>query len=132
MTDCMEWGGTRLRSGYGTAGRHGLAHRMMWESANGPIPPGMVICHHCDNPPCVNPDHLFLGTHADNVADKIRKGRGTDGERNGTSKLTGAQVAEIRRLLGTGRSHEQIGRLFGVARQTVTNISTGIRWRSIQ
>ena len=75
---CMEWMGSRDELGYGDVGFRGKstgAHRVAWELKHGPIPHGMCICHHCDNPPCVNPDHLFLGTHRDNAIDRFSKGR---------------------------------------------------------
>jgi HNH endonuclease len=74
---CIEWTKFRLR-GYGLQkfrGKTRLAHRVAWMLANGEIPDGLCVLHRCDNPPCVNVDHLFLGTHADNVADKMAKGR---------------------------------------------------------
>ena len=78
MSECIEWSGSRNREGYGRfkiAGQSFLAHRIMWEEANGPIPDGLNICHTCDNPPCVNVDHLFLGTDKDNTRDSMAKGR---------------------------------------------------------
>lgn len=73
--DCWIWIGSRLPSGYGRIGGRGYAHRVSWALANGPIPAGMCILHRCDNPPCVNPSHLWIGTVADNMHDRDRKGR---------------------------------------------------------
>lgn len=74
---CWEWTGSRHRNGYGQFYYRGpaMAHRVSWELANGPVPDGMLVCHRCDNPPCVRPDHLFLGTQADNLVDMVSKGR---------------------------------------------------------
>jgi hypothetical protein len=75
---CLEWQGAKSAAGYGQMwvdGRLQYTHRLAWEAAYGPIPDGLLVCHHCDNPPCCNPNHYFLGTHADNNADKISKGR---------------------------------------------------------
>ena len=76
---CWEWTGTRHSWGYGLLGGrrkvHLRAHRVSWEIHFGPIPAGLYILHHCDNPRCVRPDHLFLGTHRDNMADMVKKGR---------------------------------------------------------
>ena len=79
--DCWEWVGARYPQGYGrihrwgTDNRNSYTHRVAWELVNGTIPDGMCVCHHCDNPPCCNPRHLFLGTQNDNIQDSIKKGR---------------------------------------------------------
>lgn len=115
---CWEWTGCRSRKGYGrfNAGRPGLAHRFAYERENGPIPPGLLVCHRCDNPSCVNPAHLFLGTPADNSADMVRKGRSprSPGERSGKCRLTDRQVEIIRWRAACGTPLNEIADEFGV------------------
>lgn len=132
---CWEWTGGFTRGGYGrfrmgsvadgTRGQR-RAHRVSWELFHGPIPNGYDVCHACDNPPCVNPDHLFLGTRKDNMVDMRRKGRAAANERHPQAKLTDGQVAEIRALGGTMPQHK-IGSLFGVDQRHISRILSGSR-----
>jgi hypothetical protein len=133
---CWVWRAGRNRRGYGTfrlKSGSALAHRVAFELEHGPIPPGMHVCHHCDNPPCVNPAHLFLGTDADNVADMMAKGRKRTvvptGESHPSAKLTWAKVAEIRRLYAAGgHSQRDLGRQFGVGLCAIQGVVTRKTW----
>src|SRR5262249_4999551 len=136
--ECWEWVGARSSKGYGRLfdqGRHWYAHRVAYELYNGPISPShLLVCHSCDNPRCVNPDHLFLGSHQDNLNDLRAKGRakGRDpcvGENNRRAKLTEEKVLKIIELLDANRhSRSEIAEAFGVARETISHINTGISW----
>ena len=104
-------------------------HRLSWEFHRGVIPRGLHVCHHCDTPPCVNPDHLFVGTNSDNMQDMIRKGRQVrvQGEQMPTSKLTRAAVRVICRLRGRVLQ-SRIGEMFGISDSLVSMILSGRRW----
>lgn len=134
-TGCWEWLGT-LQDGYGvfylTTTKRIRASRMAWELVVGPIPPGLGALHTCDNPKCVRIEsetsgHIFLGTNAQNQADKLMKGRQARGERNGGAKLTEAEVTAIRALLGH-KSYRAIAQDFGICASSVGNIATGRLW----
>ena len=109
-----------------------LAHRVSWELHHGAIPEGMKVCHTCDNGWCVRPDHLFLGTQADNLADMRSKGRGRGahrGSRNHKSRLTEAQARYIK---GSARSLRSLAAEFGVSYSSVWLIKTGRNWAWVE
>jgi hypothetical protein len=124
---CWWWTGARNNLGYGFIRRRPKtysAHRLSWTFANGPIEDSLWVLHKCDNPSCVNPDHLFLGTHRDNERDKTEKGRAHRiGTRN--AKLTEEQVREIRVLSAAGLSQRKIASQFGVTQVTICNVQRG-------
>jgi hypothetical protein len=139
--ECWVWTAFIGKNGYGQFSHESertYAHRFSYVSAYGPIPPGLCVCHHCDNRACVRPDHFFLGTRADNLADMRRKGRGSvpprsdrRGERVPGSKLTAKDVLEIRRLAAAGVKQVRLAETFGIAFGTVSGIVRRRTWRHI-
>lgn len=146
---CHLYTGTRSR-GYGhisISGQIHLAHRLAWELANGPIPPGHYVCHKCDNPLCVRVDHLFLGTPADNIADMVAKGRQARGAAHGShtrpeafargervagAAVDAAQVREIRRLHAEENlTYTELAARFPISKGGIGHIVRGETWRHV-
>lgn len=131
--ECWEWTAGRIAGGYGRIndlGRPLGAHRVSWEIENQTsVPEGLVVCHRCDNPPCCNPAHLFVGTTRDNAQDRDRKGRGLHGEANYCAKLTWDSVRSIRRRVDAGERQCDLAREYGVTRTTINDIVKGRSWR---
>lgn len=140
--ECWEWQGA-TQGGYGNLlvthkpkQRTVKAHRLSWEIHNGPIPEGKNVLHRCDNPPCVNPAHLYVGTPADNARDRAERKRGREhrpenrGAKAPRAKLTRAQAEAIMEALSEvpRRSQASIGAEFGVTQQTVSRIMHGVTW----
>ena len=120
--ECIEWDRYLNKMFYGQVRRDGklwLVHRLVWVEENGPIPDGLCVLHRCDNPPCINIEHLFLGTRPDNTNDMMAKGR----QRNGYRKISESQRYEIRRRRERGESLPVIARAVGVSLDSVWRIS---------
>ena len=130
--DCWEWTGAKDR--YGQIGHNQkvkAAHRVSWEIHNGAIPDGMCVLHRCDNPPCVRPDHLFIGTMADNCKDRDSKGRHTPlpGESHGMSKLTEDDVNEIREHYAYGEfTQQEIANYYSVSQAVISDVLLYKTW----
>ena len=125
--DCWEWTGHKIDSGYGRIvvdGRRELSHRVAFRLSGYSIPLGMCVCHHCDNPGCCNPNHLFLGTHADNMRDMAEKGR----SRSGSAKLIQEDVPRIRDMIRCGVRQIDIAKVFCVERTAISSINRGKTW----
>lgn len=144
-TGCWVWNASRTNPrrgrGYGRISIGGalyVAHRVAWRLFRGPIPTGSRVLHNCDNPPCVNPEHLFLGTQADNISDAASKGRlvpptrpresAPRGERSPQAKLTTSHVIAIR---ASTRSHSALAREFHVTPQAIAAVRGRRTWRHI-
>ena len=132
---CHEWQGSLNGRGYGSLGikyATRKAHRVAWELAYGLIPDGMSVLHTCDNRRCVNPDHLFLGTQADNMHDMKTKDRVANGERLPQSKLTEKDVCDIRKAHDDGESQRSIATRYGVNQSSISLIVSRKTWRRIE
>jgi hypothetical protein len=134
---CWIWNGKCDKDGYGRfygdRDRRNIhrANRWAWIFAYGAIPDGLSVCHRCDNPPCVNPEHLFLGTTYENMQDRNAKNRQARGHRNGLSKLTPEMVLEIRNRFLLGETETKLGRVFGVSQSAISTIVLHKRWTHI-
>lgn len=138
MEECWHWLGPVEPVGYGVFGMANKvlkAHRLVYETRFGEIPKGMYVCHRCDVRDCVNPAHLFLGTHADNMHDMATKGRRKgicQGDDHGIAKLKESQIPTIRALYSEGKTYQQIADLYSVSRATIWRVVTGVYWRHVQ
>jgi len=132
---CHLWTATVGSHGYGQIevdGKVELAHRIAWElKNNGPVPDGQCVLHHCDNPPCVNPNHLFLGTNADNVRDRDKKNRQARGEQLPQHKLTDDDVRQIRRDYADDMTPKEIAKKFGVLPPAIYKVLRGVNWKHV-
>jgi hypothetical protein len=142
---CWVWTGTIGFFGYGELRVNGVdtrAHRVSYELANGPIPVGMRVLHKCDNPPCVRPGHLFIGTQADNVADMWAKARGARpsadhperlprGELHWRAKFTDSDIVAIRAAVAAGESRRSVARRYKVGHESISKIIRGDTWKHV-
>jgi hypothetical protein len=130
-TGCLEWTGAKDEKGRGNfklKGKTVKAPRAAWLLQKGEIPDGMMVCHECDNPRCIEIGHLFLGTQADNMADCAKKGRA---KRNGGGKLTEADAAQIKLRLSLGERPSVLCREYGVSDQLISQIRRGRSWAHV-
>lgn len=138
--ECWTWLAFRNKPGYGmirNGGFMALAHRVSWTLTNGRIPDGSQVLHHCDTPSCVNPGHLYVGTNADNMRDKVDRGRSSwprperRGEGHPLAKLTSEQVAVIRTEPFVFGSGKELAERYGVSRALITRIRKGQLWQHV-
>ena len=134
VSGCWEYTKSLDKDGYGRffwKQKYLPAHRAAWLFTFGVIPDGIEVCHSCDNPKCCNPNHLWLGTTADNQKDCTRKGRGRIGTRNGRAVVNNEDVLKIRELLDSGVGGSEIARKFGVSPTLISRINLRRSWNHI-
>jgi hypothetical protein len=133
--NCWLWLGTsRAYNGYGQTtwkNKCYRVHKLSYTIFKGPVPEGIDVLHRCDNPPCVRPSHLFLGTHLDNMKDCVKKDRHRYGEAHGNSKLTEEQVRRIRSLSSEGMSQRAISRMMHFSRRQIGLIIKRLAWKHV-
>lgn len=134
--DCWNWTGEITKDGYGRSsikGKSMHAHRYSFIIFNGEIPNGKFVCHHCDNPLCVNPAHLFIGTQADNMLDKKRKGRCADrkGEKHPLSKFKTEDIQNIRKFYKQGITQRVLAFLFDCHQSQISHVVRRKRWSHV-
>ena len=148
-SECWPWKRAVFHMGHGAVhfeGKQDRAHRVAWRLTNGPIPDGLCVLHHCDNPPCCNPSHLFLGTKTDNSRDRDRKGRQARGlrsgrytqphrtargERNGRAKIKEFDVVSIRQMRKDGATLSSIAAKFGISTSQAHRTANGKSWNIV-
>lgn len=133
VQDCHLWAGAKNKEGYGILyfqGKQWRAHRLSYRTYYGEFDENFLVCHKCDNPSCINPFHLFLGTQKDNMQDKISKGRGANfkGENGGQSKLSWRSVKLIRMFLARKIPSIEIVKAYGISKAQVSRIKNNTRW----
>jgi len=133
---CWIWLGAKAGSGYGICtveGKNYSAHRLSWQWANNKkVPKGHVVCHECDQPLCVNPNHLFVHTQIGNVSDRVNKGRSARGRNNGRARLDQEDIRKIKELRNQGMTESAIAKMFDVGRSTISNILHNRTWSWIE
>lgn len=136
LTKCIKTDWFLNYHGYGRkrlGGAQWYAHRYAWYLKHGPIPKGLFVCHKCDNPPCINVEHLFLGTQLDNMRDAARKGRMPCGKDIPTCQLTEAQVKQIRHLYDTtDLTQQQIAKQFNISQPHVSDVLRRVYWNYVR
>lgn len=134
-TGCLNWIGSKSMNGYGQIKVNGKqigAHRVAYELAFGEIPQGMSVMHKCDNPSCVNPDHLAIGTPQDNMDDMKNKGRSLYGSKNQSAVLSDSDVIEINKMLSNGSKVIDLMGIYGVSKACINRIRSGKSWKHLK
>ena len=132
--DCWAWTGATTAFGYGIINlghKRGnvRAHRLSWVLHHGPVPDGLFVLHRCDNPPCCNPVHLFVGEKRDNTLDMLAKDREARGERRGRARLAASEAAAIKQMIKSGTPAPVAAAIYGVSRSHASAIAAGGKWR---